>query len=54
MKLHPQFIKKENRRFVVIPVEEYQFLEERMRDYEHLRNLDEAAAEAKAKDDLER
>ncbi|MGR3914346.1 MAG: hypothetical protein OD918_07475 [Gammaproteobacteria bacterium] len=52
MKLHPKFIKQENQRFVIVPLEEYKFLEEQLREYEILRNLDEAAAEAKARDDL--
>jgi len=49
MKLHPKFIEKENRRFVVLPFEEYKFLEDRLHDYEDLRDLREAVAEAKAK-----
>ncbi|MGR3914347.1 MAG: type II toxin-antitoxin system Phd/YefM family antitoxin [Gammaproteobacteria bacterium] len=51
MKLHPKFIKQENRDFVVIPFEEYKFLEDQWHDYQDLCDLREAIAEAKANGD---
>ncbi|OQW90444.1 MAG: hypothetical protein BWK79_19895 [Beggiatoa sp. IS2] len=47
MEIHPQFIEKEGKKtFVLLPIEEYQALMERICDYEDLKDLREAKAES--------
>jgi hypothetical protein len=48
MKLHPQLIEKNGKKeFVILPFDEYCELTELMFDYEDLKDLREAKAEAK-------
>ena len=45
MRIHPQIIEKEGKReFVVLPYEEFLAIQERLEDYEDLKDLREAKA----------